>query len=142
MVNYNLNHSSQTSINDLFETVVESQLHFTRFPEFLSDRDHATLVYDYLLSSNNECFFKLTYIPFEDLCQNDEERKKLATKLKFGVHLRITKKKTQTNHYHDQTRFDLFIVSGVSLNALKQSQRPPYGATFSKGSSQLSICML
>ena len=54
----------------------------------------------------------------------------------------ITEKKTHTNRRHDRTRFDRVMVSRVSQNALKQSQRPPYGARFSKGSSHLFICML
>ena len=35
------------------------------------------LVYDYLLSINNEYFVKLTYIPLEDLCQNILKEKKI-----------------------------------------------------------------
>ena len=100
------------------------------------------LVNDYLLSINNEYFVKLTYIPLEDVCQNVLKEKNQARKLKFGVHLRITENKTHKNRRHDRIRFDRVIVSGVSLNALKQSQRPPYGARFSKGSSHLFICML
>ena len=59
--------------------------------------------------------------------------KNQARKLKVCVHLRITEKKTHTNRRQDRTRFHRVMVSRVSQNALKQSQRPPYGAKFSKG---------
>ena len=84
----------------------------------------------------------LTCIPLLDLCQNVLKEENQARKLKFGVHLRITKNKTHTNRRQDRICFDRVIVSGVSLNALKQSQRPPYEARFSKGSSHLFIYML
>ena len=54
----------------------------------------------------------------------------------------ITEEKTHANRRHDPTRFDRVMVSGVSQNALKQSQRPPYGARVRKGSSHLFIYML
>ena len=54
----------------------------------------------------------------------------------------ITEKKTHTNRRHDRARFDGVMVSGVSQNALKQSQGPPYGARVRKGSSHLFIYML
>ena len=83
----------------------------------------AALVYDYLLSINNEYFVKLTYIPLEDLGQNVYKEKNQARRLKFCVHLRITTKNTHTNRRLYRTRFKRVTVSGVSLSALKQSQR-------------------
>ena len=42
----------------------------------------------------------------------------------------ITEEKTHANRRHDRTRFDRVMVSGVSQNALKQSQRPPTAEWF------------
>ena len=47
-----------------------------------------------------------------------KKKKNQARQLKFGVNLRITKKKTHTNRHHDRTLFDQVMVSGVSQNAL------------------------
>ena len=71
-----------------------------------------------------------------------KKKKKQARKLKFGVNLMITEEKTHANRRHDWTRFDRVMVSGVSQNALKQSQRPSYGAKVRKRSSHLFIYML
>ena len=71
-----------------------------------------------------------------------KKKKNQARQLTFGVNLRITKKKTHTNRCHVRTCFDRVMVSKVSQNALKQSQRPLYGARFSKGSSHLFLYAL
>ena len=63
---------------------------------------------------------KKTYIPLEDLHQNvlKEEEKNQDRKLKFGVHIRNTKKKTQKL----SSRSELFWLSYSVWTASETSQ--------------------
>ena len=58
-----------------------------------------------------------------------------AIKLKFGVHLRETKKETQTNPHHNRNRSGRVRISKTEPEASK-------GQGTSKESSHLFLCML